>query len=104
MRARAAAAPEATRGHRSDSVPGVVALLDQHRHMMSRPTRVGILTPTLSRSGGGIFPIVAAHARGLAAEPGMGLRVFGIPDEFGRDDVRALDPVHPRSYRPVIRK
>ena len=65
---------------------------------------VGILTPTLSRTGGGIFPIVAAHARGLAAEPGITLSVFGIADEFSEVDSREFHPVHPKSYPPLIRK
>lgn len=33
---------------------------------MNRPLSVGIVTPTVSRAGGGIFPIVLAHARELA--------------------------------------
>jgi poly(glycerol-phosphate) alpha-glucosyltransferase len=66
--------------------------------------KVGILTPTLSRSGGGILPIVAAHARGLAAQPGVHVEVFGIADDFSADDERQFDPVRPKSHRPILRR
>jgi glycosyltransferase involved in cell wall biosynthesis len=64
--------------------------------------KVGILTPTLSRTGGGIFPIVAAHARGLSAEAGIDLTLFGVADEFSEADAGELAGVHTISHKAVI--
>lgn len=64
--------------------------------------KVGILTPTLSRTGGGIFPIVAAHARGLSAEAGIDLTVFGIADGFSEADAGELAGVRTVSHKALV--
>ena len=52
---------------------------------MARPLSIGIVTPTVSREGGGIFPVVLAHARELAAQ-GHAVTVHGLDcDPDGRD-------------------
>ena len=45
-----------------------------------RPLSIGIVTPTVSRAGGGIFPIVLAHARELT-HCGHHVTVYGLDDD-----------------------
>ena len=66
------------------------------------PLSIGIVSPTLSRSGGGIFPIVRAHARGLSALAGADVTLYGICDEAAKEDANTLSPVSPHTYRPSV--
>jgi poly(glycerol-phosphate) alpha-glucosyltransferase len=66
------------------------------------PLSIGIVTSTLSRSGGGIFPIVRAHAQGLAALPATHVGVYGLRDEMTGRDFESWKPVVPRAYSPSI--
>jgi glycosyltransferase involved in cell wall biosynthesis len=67
------------------------------------PLSIGIVSPTLSRSGGGIFPIVRAHAVGLNALHGAAVTLYGICDEAAKEDADTLAPVVPRAYWPRAR-
>jgi glycosyltransferase involved in cell wall biosynthesis len=69
---------------------------------MLGPLSIGIVTPTLSRSGGGIFPIVRAHARGLLALSDIRVKVYGLQDSHAEQDMASLSPVVPVAYRPSI--
>jgi glycosyltransferase involved in cell wall biosynthesis len=69
---------------------------------MPRPLSIGIVTPALSRSGGGIFPIVRAHAQGLQAMRDTRVVVYGIRDAFAEQDIASLSPVVPIAYRPAM--
>jgi glycosyltransferase involved in cell wall biosynthesis len=69
---------------------------------MATPLSIGIVTPTLSRSGGGIFPIVRAHAKGLHASPDARVTLYGLRDALSDDDIATLLPVVPRAYTPVM--
>ncbi len=69
---------------------------------MAAPLSIGIVTSTLSRSGGGIFPIVRAHARGLAALPMTSVTVLGLRDATTEEDFESWQPVVPIAYRPLI--
>jgi glycosyltransferase involved in cell wall biosynthesis len=64
---------------------------------------IGIVSPTLSRSGGGIFPIVRAHARGLAQLPDASVTLYGLCDDAAKDDAASLSPVTARTYWPRMR-
>lgn len=66
------------------------------------PLSIGIVTLTLSRSGGGIFPIVRAHAQGLAALPATAVTVYGLHDAATEQDFESWYPVAPVAYRPSI--
>lgn len=66
----------------------------------NRRLSIGIVTPTLSRSGGGIFPIVRAHAKGL--HPVANVRVYGLCDEAAKDDVETMKPIEPTCYWPAF--
>lgn len=70
--------------------------------MPTHPLSVAIVTPTLSRSGGGIFPIVRAHARVLAQTGRVSPVVYGLWDAAADEDARTLAPVEPTIYRPSI--
>ena len=70
--------------------------------MTDAPLSIGIVTATLSRSGGGIFPIVRAHARGLAALPMTRVTVLGLRDATTEGDFESWQPVVPIAYRPLI--
>lgn len=52
---------------------------------MPRQLSIGIVTPTVSRAGGGIFPIVLAHAHELS-NLGHDVTIYGL-----NDDPEALD-------------
>ncbi|MGB3794982.1 MAG: glycosyltransferase [Alteraurantiacibacter sp.] len=52
---------------------------------VANPLSIGIVTPTVSRAGGGIFPIVLAHARELV-EQGHAVTVYGLDDDPARLD------------------
>lgn len=69
---------------------------------MSSPLSIAIVTPTLSRSGGGIFPIVRAHAKGLALLPDTKVTVYGLRDAHAAQDVESMLPLVPRAYDPSI--
>jgi poly(glycerol-phosphate) alpha-glucosyltransferase len=70
--------------------------------MADSPLSIGIVTATLSRSGGGIFPIVRAHAQGLASIPGTRVTVFGLRDATTEQDWHSWLPLVPRAYQPLI--
>jgi glycosyltransferase involved in cell wall biosynthesis len=70
--------------------------------MPSPPLSIGIVTSTLSRSGGGIFPIVRAHAQGLAALSATSVTVFGLRDAATEQDLESWRPVIPITYQPLI--
>jgi poly(glycerol-phosphate) alpha-glucosyltransferase len=70
--------------------------------MADTPTSIGIVTSTLSRSGGGIFPIVRAHAQGLAALPGTNVTVYGLSDATTGQDLESWQPIVPKAYPPLI--
>lgn len=58
------------------------------------PIKVAIVTPTMSRAGGGIFPIVIAQARELSARADMNVTVYALdddPDRLDWEEWRALD-------------
>jgi glycosyltransferase involved in cell wall biosynthesis len=63
---------------------------------------VGIVTSALSRSGGGIFPIVRAHAQGLAALPATDVTVYGLSDATTELDLPSWQPIVPKAYSPMI--
>jgi poly(glycerol-phosphate) alpha-glucosyltransferase len=70
--------------------------------MAESPLSIGIVTATLSRSGGGIFPIVRAHAQGLASIPGTSVTVFGLRDAATEQDWQSWLPLVPTAYHPLI--
>lgn len=47
---------------------------------MARPLSIAIVTPTVARAGGGIFPIVLAHAVHLTRQ-GHAVRVYALDDD-----------------------
>ncbi len=69
---------------------------------MPKPLSICIVTPTLSRSGGGIFPIVRAHAKGLHASPGARVTLYGLRDPSSDEDIATLLPVVPHAYKAAI--
>jgi glycosyltransferase involved in cell wall biosynthesis len=66
------------------------------------PLSIAIVTPTLSRSGGGIFPIVRAHACGLHSLARARVAVYGLADDAAVEDAATLAPLTPRQYRPLL--
>ena len=59
---------------------------------MSQKLSIGIVTPTVSRAGGGIFPIVLAHASELT-RAGHDVTVYGLdddPEQLDRDQWKGL--------------
>lgn len=60
---------------------------------------IGIVTPTVSRAGGGIFPIVVAHARELSAQ-GHRVTVHGIDCDPEGLDLPAWDGLDLKLHRP----
>src|SRR5260221_5759735 len=70
--------------------------------MPQLPLSIGIVTSTLSRSGGGIFPVVRAHAQGLAALPSSAVTVYGLWDETTDGDLASWAPVVPIAYPPLL--
>ena len=67
-----------------------------------KPMSIGIVTPTLSRSGGGIFPIVRAHALGLHRQPDLAVTVRGLHDRHADEDAPSLAPVKVVTYTPSL--
>lgn len=66
---------------------------------MARLLSIGIVTPTVSRAGGGIFPIVLAHARELAAR-GHRVTVHGLDCDPGGIDRPAWDGLDLKLHTP----
>lgn len=73
-----------------------------------RPLSIGIVTPTVSRAGGGIFPIVLAHARAFISL-GNAVTVHGIDcdqeklDRADWDGIKlSLHPQAPFGYAPRL--
>ena len=66
---------------------------------MKHPLSIGIVTPTVSRAGGGIFPIVLAHARELVAQ-GHTVMVYGLDDDPAKLDRHEWHGVPMRLYEP----
>ena len=62
--------------------------------------RAAILTPHLTRAGGGLFNSVRRLSQTLG-EQGVGIGVLGLSDRFEADDLPAWEPLHPQSF-PVI--
>src|SRR5260221_11765466 len=69
---------------------------------MAAPLSIGIVTSTLSRAGGGIFPMDAAQAGGLPALPMTSVTVLGLRDATTEEDFESWQPVVPIAYRPLI--
>lgn len=60
---------------------------------------IGIVTPTISRAGGGIFPIVLSHARELDRS-GHEVTVYGLNDDPNQLDRDQWDGVSLKVYEP----
>lgn len=72
--------------------------------MQATSISIGIVALTLSRSGGGLFPIVRAHAKGLAALPGVVVTVHGLEDANTEADLDSWRPLRPIVYRTWSRR
>ncbi len=66
---------------------------------MATTYSIGIVTPTVSRAGGGIFPIVLAHARELHAL-GHRVTVHGLDDDPDGLDRAEWDDLRLKLYQP----
>jgi poly(glycerol-phosphate) alpha-glucosyltransferase len=63
---------------------------------------VAIVCASVSRAGGGIFPIMQAHARQLT-RMGVSVSVLGLADAFSELDRSTWAPLWPRCMEPVHR-
>jgi poly(glycerol-phosphate) alpha-glucosyltransferase len=63
-----------------------------------QPLYIGIVTPTISRAGGGIFPVVLAHARELT-RLGHRVTVYGLNDDPHGLDRNLWSEVNLKVYR-----
>lgn len=59
---------------------------------------IAFLSPSLSRSAGGIFEIERCLARGLAQLPDTSVCVFGLKDAFSDQDMKDWAPLRPRAH------
>jgi hypothetical protein len=66
---------------------------------MLKKLSIGIVTPTVSRAGGGIFPIVLAHAIELT-RTGHEVTVYGLDDDPEKLDRDQWDGVKLKLYNP----
>src|ERR1700683_2101878 len=62
---------------------------------------VSFLSPSVSRSGGGIFEIVRSLALTLSSLPDINLTVFGLEDKFTAADACAWRPVRVNTYKAL---
>lgn len=60
--------------------------------------KVAFLTPSLSRTAGGIFEIERRLAQSLADLPGTSLQVFGAQDEHTLADLPLWQPLKPQAF------
>lgn len=64
----------------------------------ARSLSIGVVTPTVSRAGGGIFPIVLAHARELSRS-GHKVTIYGLDDDADLLDRHSWSGLDLRLYR-----
>ena len=83
-----------------------MTMVDRISAPASRPMKVAFLSPSLSRTAGGIFEIERGLAQALHGCPETEVEAFGLRDEctsldaplWGTVDVRAFDGVGPRNF------
>jgi glycosyltransferase involved in cell wall biosynthesis len=61
--------------------------------------RVAFLTPSLSRTAGGIFEIERRLAQTLGELGDVNVEVFGLKDQYTEEDLLAWRPLNPRAFR-----
>lgn len=66
--------------------------------------RIAIVTASLSRAAGGIFPAVVGLARALHENSQYHVDVLGLMDEHTRADAESWNPVQPRAFPSRIVK
>ena len=62
---------------------------------------IAFLSPSVSRTAGGIFEIVRSLALTLSVSPDTNLTVFGLEDEFTATDADAWRPICVNTYKPL---
>lgn len=60
--------------------------------------KIGFLTPSLSRTSGGIFEIERRLAQSLAELPDTSIEVYGAEDSLTQADLPHWSPLEPRAY------
>jgi glycosyltransferase involved in cell wall biosynthesis len=62
--------------------------------------KIGFLSPSISRKGGGLFGALSSLACALA-EQGAELTVLGLHDQYSEDDLSAWSPLRPITFRTM---
>lgn len=60
--------------------------------------KIGIITPSVSRGAGGIVEIVRSYAQTINKINNVEMSVFGLEDEYTKNDIKDWQPLHPKVF------